>query len=230
MATVPPAEGAVPSAARDDRFSAAPETVRWLRSWVAVAAVLLTLVTVLTAFAEDMPTSHHLAVPPAAAVMLATWMVELSGVRWPRFGLIAANVLPNLWLGFIEHGSANYLFLLLLVAWVALVGSRAESAAAFVLSLATVGVAAGSAADGGQVPWSTWISLSAILLLVWLMALVLRRQERLVAELRRSRAEAERRSHELRTLLMENARLHERAREAACWRSGSDWPASSTTR
>jgi signal transduction histidine kinase len=201
MATVPPPEASVPIVAHDARSGAAPETARWLRRWVAVAVGLLTLVTVLTAFAEDMPASHRLAVPPAAAVMLAAWMVELSGVRWPRFGLIAANVLPNLWLAYIHHGFANYLFLLLLVAWVALVGSRAEGAAAFLLSLATVGVAAGSDADGGQLPWSAWISLSAILLLVWLMALVLRRQERLVAELRRSRAEAERRSHELGTLL-----------------------------
>ena len=201
MTTARPAEASVPGVAPDARPSAAPETARWLRRWVALTVGLLTLVTVLTAFAEDMPASHRLAVPPAAAVMLAAWLVELSGVRWPRFGLIAANVLPNLWLALIHHGFANYLFLLLLVAWVGLVGSRAESAAAFALSLATVGVPTGLEAAGGQVPWSAWISLSAILLLVWLMALVLRRQERLVGELHRSRAEAERRSRELGMLL-----------------------------
>ena len=190
MTTDRPAEASVPGVAPDARPSAAPETARWLRRWVALTVGLLTLVTVLTAFAEDMPASHRLAVPPAAAVMLAAWMVELSGVRWPRFGLIAANVLPNLWLALIHHGFANYLFLLLLVAWVGLVGSRAESAAAFALSLATVGVPTGLEAASGQVPWSAWFSLSAILLLVWLMALVLRRQERLVGELHRSRAEA----------------------------------------
>jgi hypothetical protein len=144
VATVRPAEASGPGEAHDAPVSAAPETARWLRRWVAVAVGLLTLVTVVTAFAEDMPASHRLAVPPAAAVMLAAWMVELSGVRWPRFGLIAANVLPNLWLALIHHGPANYLFLLLLVAWVALVGSRAEGAAAFVLSLA-VGAACFSA-------------------------------------------------------------------------------------
>lgn len=183
------------------RAGAAHETAHWLRPWVALAVGLLTLVTAVTAFAEDMPASHRVAAPPAAAVMLAAWAVELAGVRWPRLGLVAANVLPNLWLAAIDHGPANYLFLLLLVAWVALVGSRAESIAAFSLSLATLGVAAGADAAGGNVVWSAWISSSAILLLTWLMALVLRRQERLVEDLRRSRAEAERRGTELGTRL-----------------------------
>ena len=52
------------------------ETVRWLRPWMAVVVALLVLATVLTAFAEDMPEFHHVAVPAAALVMAAAWAVE----------------------------------------------------------------------------------------------------------------------------------------------------------
>ena len=43
---------------------------------MAVVVALLVLATVLTAFAEDMPEFHHVAVPAAALVMAAAWAVE----------------------------------------------------------------------------------------------------------------------------------------------------------
>jgi signal transduction histidine kinase len=177
------------------------ETVRWLRRWVAAAAGALTLLTVLTAFAESMPATHHWYVPAAAAVIAGAWAVELSGVRWPRLAFVLAVVLPNVGLTLIGHVSANYLFLLLMAAWVAAVGTRAQGLAAVGLSLGTVGVAVGLNALAGPIAWSSWISWSVAVLIVWLMGRVLSRQDRLMDELRRLRGEAEQRSHELATLL-----------------------------
>ena len=199
-----------PSSASPSAAAAAPanrdalglsETARWLRRWVAAAAIALTLLTVLTAFAESMPASHHLYVPAAAAVIAGAWAVELSGVRWPRLVFILAVVLPNLWLTLIGHISANYLFLLLMAAWVAAVGTRAQGLAAVGLSLATIAVAVGVNALAGPIAWSAWISWSVGVLIVWLLGRMLGRQERLLDELRRLRGEAEQRSHELATLL-----------------------------
>ncbi|MFN8635758.1 MAG: sensor histidine kinase [Chloroflexota bacterium] len=174
-------------------FSAS-ETARSLRGWVVLAVALLTAASVLTAFADEMPESHRVAVPLATAVMAVAWAVELAGWRWPRLLLVLAMALPNLGLALMHHSNANFLFLLLVVAWVGVVGSRAESLTALALTFATVAVGAVSDAFHGQLIWSEWISWSAGLLILWLMARVLVRQERLVAE---------------------NAQLHERARQAA---------------
>src|SRR5207245_1486914 len=166
-----------------------------------LAVGVLALVTVLTAFAEEMPASHHQWVPVAAAVMVAAWAVELAGLRWPRLALVAAVVLPNAWLTLMGHFGANYLFLLLLVAWVELVGSRADRAAALVLSLATLGLGLAIDAADGEVVWGSWISYLVVVLMAWSMGLVLRRQDRLVAELRLRRAEAEQRGREMAALV-----------------------------
>jgi signal transduction histidine kinase len=163
--------------------AATPRVAGWVRGWVFAVVVLLTLVTVLTAFTEDMPETHHGAAIVAAAVMFAAWAVELAGVRWPRPALVAATVLPNVWLTLIGHISANDLFLLLLVAWVGVVGSRAEHTLALASSLAVIVVGIGIQLAAGQVSWTSWISWTVALLMTWLMALLLRRQERLLAEL-----------------------------------------------
>jgi signal transduction histidine kinase len=174
-------------------FSAS-ETARSFRGWVVLAVAILTVLTVLTAYADEMPEAHRLAAPLAAAVMAGAWAVELSGRRWPRLALVLATVLPNLCLALMHHAGPNFLFLPLVVAWVGVVGSRAESMAALVLSIATVAIGALVDALDGQLIWSAWISWTAGLAIIWLMARVLVRQERLVAE---------------------NGRLHERARQAA---------------
>src|SRR5438045_3629974 len=119
-ATMPPSDraGAV--------TSSVSEAAAGVRGWVFALVGVLSVVTVLTAFTDDMPEHHHGAAILAAAVMFAAWAVELSGVRWPRVVLILATVLPNLWLTLIGHISANDLFLVLLVAWIGVVGTRAE--------------------------------------------------------------------------------------------------------
>jgi signal transduction histidine kinase len=178
--------------------SAAPfstsETARSLRGWVVLAVAALTVLTVVTAFADEMPESHRLAVPLAAAVMAGAWAIELAGVRWPRLALVLAMVVPNLCLTLMHHSGVNFLFLPLALAWVGVVGSRVESLAALWLTLGTIVVGAVVDALDGQFFWSEWVSWTVALAIIWLMAQVLVRQERLVAE---------------------NARLHERARQAA---------------
>jgi signal transduction histidine kinase len=161
------------------------------------AVGVLALATVLSAFTEDMPVSHHQVVPVAVAVMVAAWAVELFGVPWPRVALVFAVVLPNLWLTLVGHGGENYFFLLLVVAWVTVVGSRVERATALVLSFATLGVGLVLDAADGQTSWTSWTFYLVVVLLAWSIGLVLRRQDRLVAELRLRRAEAEQRGREM---------------------------------
>jgi signal transduction histidine kinase len=164
-------------------ISSPSEVAGWVRAWVFALVALLSVVTVLTAFTEDMPETHHGAAIVAAAVMFAAWAVELSGLHWPRLLLVAATILPNVWLTLIGHISANDLFLLLLVAWVGVVGSRAEHILALGASLVAVAVGIGVQLLAGQVNWTTWISWTVGLLITWLMAQLARRQARLLAEL-----------------------------------------------
>ncbi|MCC7372466.1 MAG: sensor histidine kinase [Chloroflexi bacterium] len=170
------------------------ETVRSLRGWVVLVVALLTALTVVTAFADDMPESHRTVVPFAAALMAGAWAIELSGVRWPRLVLVLAMTLPNAALALMHHSNANFLFLLLVVAWVGVVGTRTEGVAALVLGLGTVLTAAVADSLDRRMLWSEWSSWAAGLLILWLMARLLVRQEQLVAE---------------------NACLNERARQAA---------------
>ncbi|MBV9545416.1 MAG: hypothetical protein JOY61_13690 [Chloroflexi bacterium] len=105
---------------------------------VAIAAPILALNSIFTAFADNMPASHHLAALIAAPVFVAAWLIELSGVPWPRLALIAAVVVPNLWLTLIGHSETNYLFLALLVGWVAFTGTRTEALIALGLAWVTI--------------------------------------------------------------------------------------------
>lgn len=73
---------------------AASETFRWLRRWAVVAGVaIFRLMTVVTAYPDQMPAFHHLAVP-AVAIIVPVWFVELSAPRWPRLVLVAATCFP----------------------------------------------------------------------------------------------------------------------------------------
>jgi signal transduction histidine kinase len=81
------------------------------------------------------------------------------------------------------HVSANDFFLLLLVAWVGVVGTRAELTLAVGLALAVLAIGVGAELAGGTVLWTTWISWTVGLLMVCLMALLVRRQEQLLGEL-----------------------------------------------
>jgi signal transduction histidine kinase len=136
---------------------------------------------------------------------------------WPRPALIAAIVLPNLWLTLIGHTEANYLFLSLLVGWVTFAGTRTEGliALALALAIASIAILLIIAPNIGAIDWGTWTGWTFSLLLTWFMGLVLRRQEQLVAKLHLLQRQAELRSQELLMLLSVNAALHERARQAA---------------
>lgn len=160
------------------------ETFRWLRRWVVVAVVaIVTPLSVITAYANQMPDFHHVAVPIAVAVIVPAWLVELSGARWPRWALIAATVLPNVWLTLIGHISTNFLWLLLLVGWIAFTGTRVEALTALLLALGTLalGEIAMIAPAIGVIDWGGWSEASFALILTWFMGLVLRRRVALAA-------------------------------------------------
>jgi hypothetical protein len=154
----------------------ASETFRWLRRWAVVAVVaIVTPITVITGYANEMPAFHHVAVPIPTTVIVAAWLVELSGVRWPRLALVAAVVLPNVWLTLIGHVSTNYLWLLLLVGWVAFAGTRAEGLTALGLAFATItlGVSVIVAPAIGVFDWGFWTEWAFGLLLTLAFDLVL---------------------------------------------------------
>lgn len=175
--------------------------MRSLRPWLAVAVVVLAALTVVTAFTDVMPEHHHIAAPVAAVVMAAVWALELANIGWPRVLLILGVVLPNVWLTSMGHVSANDLFLILMLAWIGVVGSRTENALAIGLALATIGLGIALDFVSGSVPWASWVSWLVGLVLVWLMALVLGREEQIVEQRERLRVEAEGRSNELASLL-----------------------------
>jgi signal transduction histidine kinase len=185
---------------------AASETFRWLRRWAVVAVVaIVTPITVTAAYASQMPEFHHVAVPIAVAIIVPAWVLELSGVRWPRAALIAATVVPNVWLTLIGHVSTNYLWLLLLVPWVTFAGTLVEGVVALALASATVALSV-LLAPPAQADWTGWIEWTLAFLLTWFMGLVLRRQVVLVAELRTVRGESEERARQV-AVLEERQRL-----------------------
>jgi signal transduction histidine kinase len=177
----------------------ASETIRWVRRAVAVAVPILAVNSIFTAFVDNMPDSHRVAAVVAAPIFMAAWLVELSGLRWPRTALIAAMVVPNLWLTLIGHTETNLLYLPLLVGWVAFVGTRAEGLIALALAFATISVGQGFivAPAIGVIPWESWTEWSFSLVLTWFLGFSLRRQERLVTELDDRTQQLEQRTHEL---------------------------------
>ena len=201
--SVTPGITAPPPSSSGAAVAADSATVRWVRRAVAVAAPILAINSIFTAFADDMPASHHLAALVAAPVFVAAWMIELSGVRWPRVALIAAIVGPNLWLTLIGHVETNYLFLSLLVGWVAFTGTRLEGLLALGLAFTVIvlGVVLYAAPAIGAVPWEFLTEWSFSLLLTWFLGFSLKRQDRLVIELDRRTLQLERRGQELEMLL-----------------------------
>jgi signal transduction histidine kinase len=183
----------------DTRPADESETIRWVRRALAVAVPILALNSIFTAFADNMPASHHVAALVAAPIFVAVWMVELSGIRWPRGLLIAAIVVPNLWLTLIGHTETNLLFLPLMVGWVAYVGTPAEGLVALVVAFATitVGQLGIVAPNIGGIPWESWTDWTFSLMLTWFLGFSLRKQQRLVTELDQRGQELEQRGHEL---------------------------------
>ena len=175
----------VPASTRRVRASTESETYRWVRRAVALAFPILAVNSIFTAFADNMPASHHLAALIAAPVFVIAWAIEISGVRWPRLALIAVITIPNLWLTLIGHTETNYLFLALLVGWVAFTGTLAEGLIALALAFGTIvlGVAMYVAPAIGGIPWEASTEWLFSLILTWFLGLSLQRQERLVVQL-----------------------------------------------
>jgi signal transduction histidine kinase len=183
---------------------AASDTFRWLRRWAVVAVVAIVApLTVVQAFADNMPEFHHVAVPIATAIIVPAWIIELSGVHWSKYALIAATVLPNVWLTVIGHNTTNYLWLPMLVAWVGFAGTRTEAIVAVVGSSATLAL---NVILFPTVGWSYWAAWMVIFLFAWFMGLVLRRQVVLLAELRLLRGQTEQHARNV-AVLEERQRL-----------------------
>jgi signal transduction histidine kinase len=174
-----------------------------VRRALAVAVPILALNSIFTAFADNMPASHHVAALIAVPIFAVVWIIELSGVRWPRGLLIATVVIANLWLTLIGHTETNLLFLPLMVGWVAYVGTPAEGLVALVLAFATitVGQLGIVAPNIGGIPWESWTEWSFVLILTWFLGFSLRKQERLVTELDHRGQELQQRGQELEMLL-----------------------------
>ena len=169
---------------REARAFAETEGFRWVRRVVAIVIPILGVVTISTAYADTMPVFHHTATWIGVAIMTGAWAVELAGVSWPRIALIAAVVLPNVWLTTIGHDAFNYLYLWLLVTWVSFAGTRVEGILALGLSIATITFdSVLVAVNGGPMNWGLFAGLSFLLFLVWFMGLSLRREHQRSQEL-----------------------------------------------
>ena len=165
-------------------------TPRWLRPAVAALVLLLAGLDLLVTLVELM------LAPLAGAVVVAAWLAELAGLRWPRLVFAAAIVAPNLVLAAAAHNGLNFLFLLLLVAWMAYTGSRAESVVTLVLSLAPIAVAALVDAADGRLAATAPISWTVGIVALWLMTHLLGGQQRLLVHLRRAQADLARQARE----------------------------------
>ena len=184
VAPSPPTRPPVAPEIREARAFSETEGFRWVRRGVAVAVPLLAVVTISTAYADSMPIFHHTAAWIAAAIMTAAWTVELTGVEWPRIALIAAIVLPNVWLSLIGHDAFNFLYLWVLVTWVAFAGTRLEGFLALGLAVATlIFESVVVTINGNQMDWGLLAGLLFLLSLAWFMALSLRREHQRSQEL-----------------------------------------------
>jgi signal transduction histidine kinase len=173
---------------------------RWLRLSVGAIVVVLAVLNLVTLVAEPMPAHHYVAVPIATGLMVIVWAAELVGLRWSRPIFTLAAVGPNIWLALIGHATANLLLLMPVIGWVTYTGGRWQSIGALAFSLATIGIAVLADAADGQVGVAAWTSWTVGLFAIWLLAQLIVRQERLLTELRRLRAESEHRVRELELL------------------------------
>ncbi|MDI3340657.1 MAG: GAF domain-containing sensor histidine kinase [Sphaerobacter sp.] len=186
----------------------AERTPPWPRSLVLCIVLALAGLTIASMTLDPMPSRHRALVPAALAIIVPAWLAALAWRRWPRLLLVLAVAGPNIVLGAVGHASANFLFLLLLVAWIAYAGSRAERWAALGLSLAAVGAGALAEATDGMFQLSGWASWSVGIVATWFMAHMLGAQQRLVLGLQRAQADLSRQARELEALHRADALLH----------------------
>lgn len=160
---------------------------RWFTLTIGALAVIMALLMVLLV----KPGGTNMPVGAALIVaLLASWIAETAGLRWPRFvftGIVGAAVVGLLTTG---HWSLAPMFLLLLVSWVGYVGTRWESW--FALALALIGllplplVKHDALAD--WLPWGAGIVYS------WVAARALAAQQELLRSLRIAQADLQHQS------------------------------------
>ena len=124
------------------------------------------------------------------ALVVGAWLVEARGARWPRPLFVAAVALPVAWFVYVGRNASAPMFLILLVGWVALTGTRWEAMLALAAALLAVLLPLPWAA-GEYLDWLGWLFGITF---AWLSTLALATQQRLLSELRAAQADLARRS------------------------------------
>jgi signal transduction histidine kinase len=190
------------------RLPAAAQAPPWLPSALLATVAILFALTLITTFFEPMPESHRVYVPVALVPIVIAWLAEIFGLRWSRSLFAIAVAAPNIALSALGHVGANYLFLLLLVAWLAYAGTRNEGLFALGLSLIAVGtVVAVTIADGGM-DLTAWVVWTLGLFTIWIAARMIRAQQALLSRLRLAQADLDRKAREAEALSRADEQLY----------------------
>jgi signal transduction histidine kinase len=122
----------------------------------------------------------------AQGVVVAAFLIDLSGVRWPRLVFGLAVCIPMAWLNVHRAAWISPLFLVMLVGWVAYTDGRLMSRV--VCGLAVLSFAPYILEPDTSLPWSVGF------VLVWAAVRVLRAQRELLLELAAAQADLVRQS------------------------------------
>jgi signal transduction histidine kinase len=190
------------------RLPASVEAPSWLPSALLATVAILAALTLITTFVEPMPESHRIYVPVALVPIVVAWLAEIFGIPWPRAVLALAVAGPNIALSALGHVGANYLFLLLLVAWLTYAGTRNEARFALGLSLIAVGAVAASAISDGVIEITAWVVWTLGLFTIWIAARMIRAQQALLSRLRMARADLDRKAREAEALSRADEQLY----------------------
>jgi signal transduction histidine kinase len=184
------------------------ETPGWLMPAMAGMVFGLAALTLITTFVEPMPHSHLLIVPMALIPIAVAWALEILGLPWPRVLLAVAVAGPNIVLSAIGHVGTNYLFLLLLVAWVTYAGKPRETYVALGLSVLAVLTLAASNLINGIVEITLWIVWIIGLVTIWIAARMIRSQQHLLVEVSAARMSLDRKARETEALYQADEHLY----------------------
>ena len=121
----------------------------------------------------------------SVGVIVVALLLETGGLRWPRLLFVLAVLLPSAYLIYVGRDTFSPLFLILLVSWLAYVGSRRESLLALVLTL--VSLQPPLLARGNN--YEDWVPWTFGIVFAWSSAYALAAQQRLLAELRAAQAD-----------------------------------------
>jgi signal transduction histidine kinase len=155
--------------------------LRWARPLAAVYVFLVGLLLAWNLVRLKRPPAVDDAAWLVLAGLLAAWLLELAGLRWPRTVLSVITAAAVAYLVDVFNNGLAPLFLFLLVVWISYTGSRRDSIAAVAVSLLTL-VPFWAQFDI-SVPWTIGICS------MWFAIQALIAQRRTLGELRAAQAE-----------------------------------------